>query len=193
MNYKSKRRLETIERLGGIKCVGLSFIGGPDCPVPPLKLLIQDINVAHTTPKGQAKGNQNVTLLCALCNQRMRVFAHEFEKRILPKRIVAMYLKGWTLEELAEEFDCSYPTVSNRLKELGMQMRKGSNYGGSRAWIKRGAQLLRERQKRFCTAERVEAAKLINKMYDDGDSLREIAQELGISKNTVRSLLGYVS
>jgi predicted transcriptional regulator len=198
--YQSLRR-RAVEKLGGLVCRGLSFIGGPDCPVPNDKLNFQDINLSHRKSEPQAPSHyeyevlkmknpeSKFILLCSLCNQRMRHLAKEFRRADIPKKAISLYARKWSLEEIAEEFDCGYPAVSRFLKENGVSIRQGSSWGGRTAWRKQGKRLLRERRTRYNTPERLLLAKEIHRLYSDGDSMREIAQDLGLTKGAVRAFL----
>src|SRR5277367_1922339 len=135
----NNRRREAIEKLGGLKCRGLSFIGGPDCPVPPELLIGEDINIGH---RKSEEGNRNgraenqvfkeknphdkFILLCTLCNQRMRHLAKEFRFREIPSECTRLYEAGWTLELLAEKYDCCYSVISKYLKRNGVRVRPGA-------------------------------------------------------------------
>lgn len=212
-NYFKNRRLKAINILGGIVCRGLSFINGPDCPVPPSLLTLDDINISHRKSVGNSKGQRRADevfamrkpelkfiLLCTLCNQRMRHIAKEFRTIKLPKKVISLYKKSWSLEEIAEEYDCSYQVVSNYLKANNIKIRKGfgglraweSRRGGFSAWAQSRDVLLKERRTRHNTPERIKLAKQIHKMWDDGDCTREIAQWFGISKGAVLAHLNLV-
>jgi len=207
----TKWRKEAVDRLGGIRCAGLSFIGGPNCPVPKKLLILDDINVGHRAGlSGDArrynggKGGyyKKIALmqnpektyinLCTLCNQRMRHSSNEFGFINLPKKAIVLYKKHrWTLEEIAENYDCSYPAVSNFLKRSGVKIRKGCSEGGKKAWMNPWSRknLLEERRKRFMTPVRMKLARRMSVMRDEGDSLREIAQWFSTTHASVQTHL----
>jgi hypothetical protein len=133
-------------------------------------------------------------LLCALCNQRMRFVANEFLEADLPNKVATLYESGWTIEELAEKYDCVDKTISRFLKKKGVVVRAGSYEGGRLAWLRPESRmkLIAERRSRFLNKKRIKLAKQVTAMYDMGDSLREVAQWFGMSKNSVRCLLGMI-
>jgi transposase len=205
LNYHRKR---AIEKLGGVKCFGLSFINGPDCPVPSELLKDYDINFAHRAPSGSKFGKspgkrgekaeyeilkiqnpeKKFILLCCLCNQRMRHLMKEFGYLQLPKRVINLYVdKQWSLEKIAEEYDCAYKTISGFLKRKGIKVRPGNLTGGRVAWKNSSSRkkLLEERRTRWLCSKRIKRAREMTKMHDEGDSFREIAQWFGISKGSV--------
>jgi AraC-like DNA-binding protein len=199
----NNKRKAAIEKLGGLTCRGLSFIGGPDCPVPSKNLLIIDLNFGHKKSRGGANKRysrqiasdilrmknpqKKFILLCTLCNQRMRYIAEEWRIRHIPKRAIKMYQQGKTLIELAAVFDCSYSTISKFLKKNGIEIRKSD--GGKRAWLYKGTELARERATRHTSLQRLKLAREAADMHNDGDSLREIGEWLGMSKNAIMALL----
>jgi hypothetical protein len=204
--YQQSKRDRAIERLGGVVCRGLSFIGGPECPVPSNLLTSKDINFSHrkSMPKDRnniksenrilrmKNPNKEFILLCCLCNQRMRHLAHEFRSTELPKKVITLYInKHWTLERIAIEYGCCYSTVSKFLKRNGVKIRQGSKTGGLSTWANpiTRQKLLKERRTRWLLPERIRMAKIMSGMYDAGDSLRDIAQWFGITHQSIRTHL----
>lgn len=209
LNYN---RQKAIEKLGGVKCSGLSFINGPDCPVSPEFLKDYDINFSHRKPSGARRGkgpHENkeraeykilrmknpekiFILLCCLCNQRMRHIMKEYGYLYLPKRVIKLYVdKRWTLEEIAEEYDCGYDTVSDFLKRNAIKVRPGNCAAGEAVWARPSSRkrLLKERRTRWLSDDRIKRAKEMSRMYNEGDSIREVAQSFGTTKGSVMSHL----
>lgn len=205
---RSKRRIEAIGLLGGIICKGLSFINGPECPVPSHLLTVEDINVSHRKAVG-AKGKKNCPYaeiidmedphtkyiaLCSLCNQRMRHVNKEFGRIHLDLRVIDLYVKEkWGLEMIAREYEVHYDTVSKFLKRNGVTIRHGqgkypgmkfhegitgSSLGGIVSWNSPESRekLIKERRKRYYTPKRIKRAKAMAKLYDEGDTIRDIAE-----------------
>lgn len=194
----TKHRRTAIDRLGGIYCAGLSFIGGPECPVPKELLTLDDINIGHRVGmSGEARriggGSGSYYLkiaemkqpekkyinLCTLCNQRMRHLAKEYRYTEIPKRAITLYVKHkWTQEQIAEEYNCCYRSVANFLKRNGVEIKPRGSEGGRLAWgnpLSR-KRLSAERRTRYLTPARIGIAKQMSRMFDEGDSFREIAQ-----------------
>ena len=207
----TKWRREAIERLGGVYCAGLSFIGGPECPVPKELLTIEDINIGHRVGlSGEARQSngggggyykriahlknpkKTYINLCVLCNQRMRHLAKEFGFKKLPKKAIDLYENHlWSLQQIAERYDCADSTVSKFLKRSGIKVRLGATWGPKRVWSlpKTRKILQEERRTRWLTPERIKTAKQMSKMYDEGDSLRDVAHWFSVSKGSVRAHL----
>jgi len=201
--YEELKRKEALNRLGGVVCRGLSFIGGPECPIPPDKLTEKDINIGHRISRGlegrnrrryseilgMDDPNKEFILLCALCNQRMRHLCNEFGWKKLPKEeVMNLYqVKKWTLEQIASKFECNYSTVSRFLKNNGIKLIR--NQGGRNAWHNTNsrAALLKERRERNITPERIKKAKLMFEFWKDGLSLREVAGFFCTTKGSVRA------
>jgi len=205
LNSQKVKRIKAIEKLGGVKCPGLSFIDGPDCPVHPELLTVDDMNFSHRKSSirkswkksedqilGMKRPEKVFILLCCMCNERMRHLAKEFGFIKLPKRVISLYLdKNWSLERIANEYGCIYGTVSGFLKRNGVEIRKGSKMGGMYTWGNPAVKekLLRERRTRWFTPERIKTAEEMLEMYDGGDSLRDVAQWFGTTHHSVRAHL----
>lgn len=198
------KKSQALFKLGGVVCRGLSFIGGPECPVPTNLLKEIDINIGHRKSAGARGRNRHryrevlrsrnpqkkFILLCTLCNQRMRHLCGEFSFVRLPlNKVIGLYTnKNWTLEEIALQYGCSDITVSNFLKRNNVSIRK--NQGGI-VWSRPKTRkiLLHERNQRYITPQRLRVAKQMLELWLDGLSLREVGQFMLTTKNSVRTHL----
>ena len=50
--------------------------------------------------------------------------AFKYSKRKLPKKVVALYKKGWTTTELGTEYNCSGRTITRFLEDNNVALRR---------------------------------------------------------------------
>lgn len=133
---KDLRELALYHLNTGIVCFGLSFLGGPACPVNPDKLTISDLQVGHLVQNdlfGDKLYKEILSLkkpldqyvpLCVLCNWRMRDLKEECHKYGKDLRIEAVqYALKHSGNAAGRKFGTNGTTIRGWAKDQGVCLR----------------------------------------------------------------------